>query len=371
MGENLPARLETLKKSLLTKENSHSIGAYWPAQLGVDPDKQGERILRLAFLAICNPKAVRLQECAPQSILHAIKEATELGLEIGGSRQHAALVPYKGECQFQPMYKGLIELAMRSGTVLNIEAGIIYEGDWIEYSRGFPPKFEHTPWLFRKDEMKPKERGDKILAAYALFWLKDAPLINGCSMPKIEVVEKWELDRISGKSKNTSSDSPWNNWPEEMMKKTAIKRGCKTLRLSTDLATAIEKDNEVEGVLDTDFTVVEEKKAGALTAGRHALPKKGTPTRENAPQEAGSSSSEPAETQPGQQNGSDAGAPPSARDMAIAAIDDLVESLTGTRHTAWKAALENSAVEEATWRATASDAQLSVLLLAARKIAKS
>jgi recombination protein RecT len=275
VNENLPAVLSALQSKLVTADNARAVGKLWPGLSGDAADKQGARGLRLALLSMANPKAAKLRECTPDSILHAIKESAELGLEIGGSRQQAALVPYAGVCQFQPMYRGLIELAMRSGAILNVEAGIIYEGDWIEYSRGFPPKFEHIPFLFRRDAMKPKERGDTILCAYALFWLKDAPMVNGCSMPKIEVVEKWELDRIRDRSKNRSDDSPWKNWEEEMMKKTAIKRGCKTLRLSTELATAIEKDNEIEGAIDTDFTVLPEKTPDALAPGRHTLPKKG------------------------------------------------------------------------------------------------
>ena len=57
-----------------------------------------ERMMRVALVAASkNPK---LYECTKESVAKAMMDASELGLEPGGARQLAALVPYGNECQF-------------------------------------------------------------------------------------------------------------------------------------------------------------------------------------------------------------------------------------------------------------------------------
>lgn len=81
-----------------------------------------------------------LQKCTPESIyLSALRSAT-LGLSLDPSLKEAWLVPYGKnlgtkerpnwvkEAQFQPHYKGLYKLAMRTGRYLHIHVGPVYEG---------------------------------------------------------------------------------------------------------------------------------------------------------------------------------------------------------------------------------------------------
>src|SRR6185295_7827853 len=72
-----------------------------------------ERMAMIAFTAMRqNPE---LMKCSRESIIGSIMTASILGLEPSGPLGHGALIPYKGECQFQPMYQGLLDLARRSG----------------------------------------------------------------------------------------------------------------------------------------------------------------------------------------------------------------------------------------------------------------
>ena len=76
-----------------------------------------ERFTRIVLSALStNPK---LAETTPQSFLGAMMTAAQLGVEPNTPLGQAYLIPYRNkgvmECQFQLGYKGLIDLAYRSG----------------------------------------------------------------------------------------------------------------------------------------------------------------------------------------------------------------------------------------------------------------
>jgi len=103
-----------------------------PKHLTVD---RFTRVLLTATLR--NP---RLLECTQESLFKAIFDAAAAGLEIDGRRAHA--IPYRNnkkncyECQLIIDYKGLVELAMRSGLVSSVHADVVCEGDVFEVDRG-------------------------------------------------------------------------------------------------------------------------------------------------------------------------------------------------------------------------------------------
>lgn len=70
----------------------------------------------------------KLQECDPNSILSAAGIAAALKLPINQSLGFAYIVPYKNQAQFQLGYKGLIQLALRTGMYETVNAGAVFEG---------------------------------------------------------------------------------------------------------------------------------------------------------------------------------------------------------------------------------------------------
>lgn len=70
----------------------------------------------------------QLRQCDPKSIYKAAMIAASLDLPVDPNLGFAALVPFKGECQFQIQYGGLRQLAYRTGKYDKIEAKAIYEG---------------------------------------------------------------------------------------------------------------------------------------------------------------------------------------------------------------------------------------------------
>ena len=185
-----------------------------------------ERMCRIAVQTISKSK--QLQRCSPQSLVAAIVEASSLGLEID-VRGQAYLVPYRDTVTLIPGYKGLMDLAYRSGRVANIYAETVCENDEFSFRLGLSPTLEHTPNL--------ENRGD-LRAVYAVARLKEAD-------PVFVVLGKSEVEKVRKASK-ASEDGPWKTWEEEMWKKTAIRRLCKYLPLSPEMKRAVDIDEAAD-----------------------------------------------------------------------------------------------------------------------------
>ena len=116
-----------------------------------------ERFTRIVTTALNTN--TKLRECTPMSFVGAMMTAAQLGCEVNTPLGQAYLIPRwnskKGstECQFQIGYKGLIDLAYRSGEVSTISAHVVYENDEFEYELGLEPVLKHKPAM--KDRGAP------------------------------------------------------------------------------------------------------------------------------------------------------------------------------------------------------------------------
>ena len=202
-----------------------------------------ERFTRIALSAISNnPK---LAECTPQSFLGAMMTSAQLGMEINTPLGMSYLIPrYNGkkkalECQFELGYKGLIDLAYRSGQVSTISAHVVYANDKFEYALGLEPRLEHVP--------AASNRGDATFV-YAVFKTKDGGY--GFEVMSIEDVRK-HAEKFS--ESFNSSYSPWNTNFEEMAKKTVLKKALKYAPLKTDFVRAVSSDEAVHETISEDM----------------------------------------------------------------------------------------------------------------------
>lgn len=183
-----------------------------------------ERMIRVAMTVI--QKTPKLMDCDKRSLIGAIVEASQLGLEPDGVLGHAYLVPYGNICQLIPGYKGLIDLSRRSGTIKTIEARIVYEKDEFDYSYGLNPKCEHRP-------SRLPDPG-KAIYVYAI-----GHLLNGGV--QYEVMTVREVEAIRSRSR-ASKNGPWVTDWEAMAKKTVLRRLCKLLPVSVETQRAIAID---------------------------------------------------------------------------------------------------------------------------------
>lgn len=91
-----------------------------------------DRMIRVALTALT--RTPKLAQCTPQSVCKCLLDLSAAGLEPDGRRAH--LIPYGTECTLILDYKGMAELAMRSGTVSNIHADVICDKDTFEADTG-------------------------------------------------------------------------------------------------------------------------------------------------------------------------------------------------------------------------------------------
>ena len=200
-----------------------------------------ERFTRMTLSALSvNPK---LAACTPKSFLGAMMSAAQLGLEPNTPLGQAYLIPYKNrgtdEVQFQIGYKGLIDLAYRSGEVELVQAHIVYENDTFECEYGLDPKLVHKP--------ADKDRGEPI-KVYALFKTKSGGY--GFEVMSMDDVRK-HAEKYSQAYK--SGFSPWKTNFEEMAKKTALKRVLKYAPLKSDFVKAVVQDETIKTDLSEDM----------------------------------------------------------------------------------------------------------------------
>ena len=233
-------------KALLEASKS-AVASRLPRHLTAD------RILKVALTSI--NKSPKLMDCSRESLLSAIMQAAELGLEPGGALGEGYLVPYNNkvklpgggeqwvmQCQFIPGYRGLIALARRSGDISNLYAEAVFDGDKFEVELGLEPKLMHKPDYDNEKRDDPKN----LTFTYAVARFKDNSF-------QFVVLSRKQIERLRQRSKAADS-GPWVTDFEEMAKKTAVRRLSKYLPLSVELAKALELQAGAEA---GDFTTIE------------------------------------------------------------------------------------------------------------------
>jgi len=187
-----------------------------------------DRLARVALTVIrTNPK---LLECNIQSLMGAVMQCAQLGLEPG-LLGHAYLVPFRNnkqntmDVQFIIGYRGMIDLARRSGNIQSIYSHAVYENDTFEYEYGLEPKLNHKPAI--------GARG-KNIGFYAVAHFKD-----GGYQFEFMPIEEVEARRKRSKAAN---NGPWITDFEEMGKKTVIRHMFKYLPVSVEIMRDLSRD---------------------------------------------------------------------------------------------------------------------------------
>lgn len=212
-----------------------------------------ERFTRMALSAINNTP--ELANCTPMSFIAALMNASQLGMEPNTPLGQAYLIPYKNkgtmECQFQLGYKGLIDLAYRTGQIQIIQAQAVREFDSFEYQYGLDSKLIHKPG--------EGERGE-VTYIYGLFKLSNGGY-------GFEVSNKAEMDAFAAKYSKSFGRrySPWTEDYESMAKKTVIKRALKYAPVSSDFQKALSIDETIKSELSVDMSEIKNECLAGIT----------------------------------------------------------------------------------------------------------
>jgi recombination protein RecT len=202
---------------------------------------QPERLVRIALVAAS--RRPELLNCTPYSILSALLQAAEVGLEPETPLQHAYLVPFKNkntgtmEAVFMPSARGLACIAKRQGELVAIRARIVYENEFFDMDEGLEPRLVHKPML------DGDTRGDMI-AAYAVAVMKDGS-------KEFDVMSRKDIEKVRASSR-ASSSGPWVDWYEMMCRKTVLKRLLRQLPIENEqLGKAVEADDSLDSTTGT------------------------------------------------------------------------------------------------------------------------
>lgn len=168
-----------------------------------------------------------LQKCDPYEVAVECVKAATLNLPISKSLGFAYVVPYNNKPTFTIGYKGLIQLAQRTGQYKTINADIVYEGELVGYDK-----------LSGMIDISGEKSSNEVIGYFAYF-----KLVNGFEkmlyMSK-EEIEVWK-DKYSPSAK--SKYSPWNTEFDKMALKTCLRRLISGYGImSLDMQIAIEND---------------------------------------------------------------------------------------------------------------------------------
>lgn len=177
-----------------------------------------------------------LQECDPRAVFGECLKAASLKLPINKQLGFAYIVPYKKKKnnseiiipQFQIGYKGLIQLAQRTGAYKYINADVVYDGE-----------YKGSDKLTGKIDVSGEAASDKIIGYFAYI-----ETTNG-----FQKALYWDKDKVTAHAKKfsksyNSTNSVWKTDFDAMAIKTVLRNLLtKYGYMSIEMANAVEAED--------------------------------------------------------------------------------------------------------------------------------
>lgn len=214
-----------------------------------------ERMARQALTAFRTTKG--LDKCSPQSFMGALMTCAQVGLEPG-PQGHVYLIPFERRAKvggqwktvetmatFILGYQGMLELARRSGELVDVSAHTIYanevagkDGGYFHVDYGTDAGITHRPIVFG-------DRGEPV-GYYARATLKS----GGRPFVVLAKADVEAFRRRSATQKADQESGPWKTDYEAMAWKTCIRRLARWLPQSPELAAAVAHEETVREYVD-------------------------------------------------------------------------------------------------------------------------
>lgn len=210
-------------KKMTIKDHLQTVDFKTQVQMALPPGFTAEKFVRVSMNAmIRNPE---ISACSQASVFRCLLDLASLGLEADGRRAH--LIPFgkvNPVCTLIIDYKGLVELALRSGNISKIHADIICENDIFKHDAGEIQS--HTYDI-------TKTRGS-VIGVYVITQTKDG-------VKQASIMSRMEVELIRKRSKCGQS-GPWVMDWNEQAKKTVFRRHSKWIVLSPEIREAYDLD---------------------------------------------------------------------------------------------------------------------------------
>lgn len=279
------AQGRTLQKANPTADFKQVLASQWGRIQEVLPKTMSaERFFQLAVSAYnSEPK---LAECSVVSVLSCVMKCAALGMEPSAvdGLGRAYILPFfnrktRGtEATFILGYKGMLDLARRSGEIKSISARAVYEGDEFSYSYGLNEDLRHVPM----------HQSDTLTYAYCVAHFKDGGhYFNVLSRKDIEAARK---------ASKAGNSGPWVTNYDAMAIKTAVRRAFPYLPVSVvaqEAAASDEQTPDYSSVLRPTFAVDAPESEQEPEYGTETPPVGVNPETGEITQESAESASEP------------------------------------------------------------------------------
>lgn len=215
----------TLRQAVRASESAFKMAL--PEHIKVD------RFIRAAFTAI--NVVPRLGECTQDSVLAGLMQAAQLGLEVSDVRGQCFLIPRQDnraggvmKASFQLGYRGMIDLAARSG--ITVDAEELHANDQFDFSLGTNRFLHHRPTF---DDRGP------VLAYYATATFADKRTPAFAVMSLLEVEEHRDKFASTRDSRSKEIKGPWVDHFDAMARKTVIRALLNYLPVAVELREAM------------------------------------------------------------------------------------------------------------------------------------
>ncbi|WP_260318056.1 recombinase RecT [Lactococcus lactis] len=215
-------------------------------QLSETLGRNSAPLVTSALTAVANN--YQLKDATPVSVYTSLMKAAALNLTVDPNLGFAYLVPYKRnfkengqwvnvtEAQLQIGYKGLVQLALRSGQIKSVNTGTIYESEFKGYNK--------ITGEFTIDEtIIPDEDNDEVAGYFAYVQLVNGGEVKQFSRKKqIEHFAKKYSKAYSYDLDNNKKSSPWSTEFNAMAEKTVLKQVLKFVPMSLEMQEAVSVD---------------------------------------------------------------------------------------------------------------------------------
>ena len=192
----------------------------------------------------------------PDSLKLAIFNLAAIGLSLNPAQGLAYLVPRYTNKQKRVLldisYKGLVDLAVKTGTIVWAKPELVYENDQFEF-RGMSEKPLHRFNPFATD------RGE-VVGGYCIAEMPSGHLL-------VDAMSKADMDKIRDSSEAAKKGAgPWVQWEDQMQLKSVIKRASKWWpRSAPQFVKAVQMLNEENG--EGLAVVAEQREAEKIANG--------------------------------------------------------------------------------------------------------